>query len=128
MLFRSVTEVNPSVDDKGLVKVAARIKNADGQLVDGMNVKVIIENAVPYMMIVPKEAVVERDGYHVVFLYDTQSSRAVWTYVDIAYSNLTSFAITGCAKKETQLNEGDIVIISGNLNLADDTEVKIARE
>ena len=124
----AVTEVNPSVDDKGLVKVAARIKNADGQLVDGMNVKVIIENAVPYMMIVPKEAVVERDGYNVVFLYDTQSSRAVWTYVDIAYSNLTSFAITGCAKKETQLNEGDIVIISGNLNLADDTEVKIARE
>lgn len=123
-----VTEVNPTVDDKGLVKVMARIKNADGILVDGMNVRVIIENSVPDMMIVPKEAVVERDGYHVVFLYDTKSSRSVWTYVDIAYSNLTSFAITGCAKKETELHEGDIVIISGNLNLADDTEVRIARD
>lgn len=124
----SVTEVNPTVDDKGLVKVAARVKNAGGHLVDGMNVKVIIENSVPDMMVVPKEAVVERDGYHVVFMYDTKTSHAVWTYVDIAYSNLTSFAITGCAKKETELHEGDIVITSGNLNLADDTEVRIAAD
>ena len=121
-----VTEVNPVVDDKGLIKIKARVKNNDGKLLDGMNVKVIVENSVPNMLIVPKEAVVERDGYHVVFLYDTKISRSVWTYVDIAYSNLTSFAITGCAKKETEIHEGDIVITSGNLNLADDTEVRIA--
>jgi hypothetical protein len=48
--------------------------------------------------------------------------------VDIAYSNLTSFAITGCEKKETELHEGDIVITSGNLNLADDTEVRVSED
>lgn len=124
----AVTEVNPSVDDRGLIKVKARIRNNDGRLIDGMNVKVIVENSVPDMMVVPKEAVVERDGYHVVFMYDAKTSHAVWTYVDIAYSNLTGFAITGCAKKETEIHEGDIVITSGNLNLADDTEVRIATE
>ena len=128
ILEGTVTEVNPSVDDRGLIKIKARIKNNDERLIDGMNVKVIVENPVPNMMIVPKEAVVERDGYHVVFMYDAKTSRAVWTYVDIAYSNLTSFAITGCAKKETEIHEGDIVITSGNLNLADDTEVRIATE
>ena len=128
VLEGSVTEVNPTVDDKGLISIVARVKNNGRDLLDGMNVKVIIENAVPGMMVVPKEAVVERDGYHVVFMYDKSTSRAVWTYVDIAYSNLTSFAITGCARKETEIHEGDIVITSGNLNLADDTEVRIAQE
>ena len=74
---------------------------------------------------VPKEAVVERDGYNVVFVYNRETHRAVWTYVDILYSNLTSFAITGCERKNTTVKEGDIVITSGNLNLADDTEVKV---
>ena len=61
-----------------------------------------------------------------VFVYDKKTSRVVWTYVDIQYSNLTSYAITGCEKKQTTVNEGDIVITSGNLNLADDTEVTIS--
>lgn len=121
----TVTEINPTISSKGLVTVKARIRNTSNILMDGMNVKVIIENNVPQMLVVPKEAVVERDGYHVVFMYDCKTRRAVWTYVDIVYSNLTSHAITGCARKDTQIHEGDIVITSGNLNLADDTEVKV---
>jgi len=124
----TVTEINPTVDAKGLVSVKARIKNTSDRLMDGMNVKVTIENSVPDMFVVPKEAVVERDGYHVVFVYDNKTHRAVWTYVDIMYGNLTSFAITGCERKNTTVNEGDIIITSGNLNLADDTEVKIKED
>ena len=121
----TVTEINPTVDDRGLVKVVARIKNTSAQLMDGMNVRVIVESGIPHMLVVPKEAVVERDGYHVVFMYDASSRRAIWTYVDIVYSNLNSHVITGCARKQTTVNEGDIVITSGNLNLADDTEVEV---
>ncbi|MCR5395642.1 MAG: efflux RND transporter periplasmic adaptor subunit [Bacteroidales bacterium] len=120
-----ITEVNPTVDDRGLVKVVARIKNTSAQLIDGMNVRVIVESEVPNMLVVPKEAVVERDGYHVVFLLDTKSNHAVWTYVDIVYSNLEQHAITGCERKNTEVKPGDIVITSGNLNLADDTEVEV---
>ena len=125
LLTGSVTEINPTIDSKGLVSVKARIRNTSDRLLDGMNVKVIIENSVPDMFVVPKEAVVERDGYHVVFVYDPSTRRAVWTYVDIVYSNLTSYAITGCERKNTTVKAGDIVITSGNLNLADDTEVKV---
>lgn len=123
-LYGVVTEINPSVDDKGLVAVKARIKNTSNRILDGMNVKVIIENSVPEMFVVPKEAVVERDGYNVVFVYNPETHRAIWTYVDILYGNLTSYAITGCERKNTIVKEGDIIITSGNLNLADDTEVK----
>ena len=123
-----VTGINPMVDEKGLVTVTARVKNNGDGMMDGMNVRVIVENAVPNMMVVPKQAVVERDGYHVIFLYDKKSHRSVWTYVDVLYSNLGSFAITGCERKETTLKEGSCVIVSGNLNLADDTEVTINHE
>ena len=128
VLNGTVAEINPTIDEKGLVTIKARVKNNSGRLLDGMNVKVIIENSVRDMFVVPKEAVVERDGYHVVFVYDKETHRAIWTYVDILYSNLSSFAITGCEKKQTTVNVGDIVITSGNLNLADDTEVKIANK
>lgn len=118
-----VTEINPLVDDKGLIKVMARLDNKDNALIDGMNVRIIIEEQVRNMFVVPKDAVVERDGYHVAFIY--KNGQAVWTYVDVIHSNISSFAITGCQRKETSIHEGDIVITSGNLNLADGTKVKL---
>lgn len=118
-----ITGINPLVDDKGLVKVMARLDNKNGELIDGMNVRITIEDEVRNMFVVPKDAVVERDGYHVVFIY--KDGQAVWTYVDILHSNINSFAITGCQRKETSIHEGDIIITSGNLNLADGTKVKL---
>jgi RND family efflux transporter MFP subunit len=116
-----VTEINPLIDDKGLVRIKARLGNRGNVLIDGMNVRVIIEEELKQMFVVPKDAVVERDGYHVVFLL--RDGQAVWTYVDVVHSNINSFAITGCQRKETTIQEGDIVITAGKLNLADGTEV-----
>ena len=121
----TITEINPTVDDRGLVKVKARMRNTSNELMDGMNVRVIVESEVPNMLVVPKESVVERDGYYVAFMYDTESHRAIWTYIDIQYSNLNQYAITGCERKHTEVKPGDIIITSGNLNLADDTEVRV---
>ena len=117
-----VTEINPLVDEKGLVKVKARLARVGDTLVDGMNVRVTVEEKMQDMFVVPKDAVVERDGYYVVFLL--QDDRAVWTYVDVAHSNIGSYAITGCRRKETTIHEGDVIITSGNQNLADGTVVR----
>lgn len=119
----TITEINPTVDKNGLVKVTARLSNRNSRLVDGMNVRIVAEQNMGRMFVVPKDAVVERDGYHVVFMYS--DGKAVWTYVDIVHSNINSFAITGCKRKGTEIRQGDIVITSGNLNLADGTEVKL---
>ena len=90
-------------------------------LPDGTMVPVTVIQAGPCT--VTQKKTVERDGYNVIFLYDNGHAR--WTYVDIVASNITGHAITGCARKETTLHEGDVVITSGNLNLADNTPVRI---
>lgn len=89
-------------------KFDAEGHGASSELIDGMNVRVVVEEDVRHMFVVPKDAVVERDGYHVVFLYE--EGQAVWTYVDVLHSNINSFAITGCQRKETTIHEGDIII------------------
>lgn len=120
-----VTEINPMVDEKGLVKIKARMGNNKDRLPDGLNVRIVMETQMQDMFVVPKDAVVERDGYHVIFLLE--EGKAVWTYVDVVHSNISSFAITGCRRKETALEEGSIVITSGNMNLADGTSVQAVK-
>lgn len=118
-----ITNINPTVEENGLVKVQAQIPGGSSHIMDGMNVRVVCQQTIPDMYVVPKDAVVERDGYYVIFVLT--GGRARWTYVDILHSNITHHAITGCKRKGTEIHEGDIVITSGNLNLADDIEVAV---
>lgn len=120
-----VTEVNPLVDEKGQVKMKARINPPYGGLMPGMSVKVFLSLAEPGCYVVPKSAVVLRDGYNVVFLYDTATGKASWLYVDVLQSNSREHVISGCKMKETVLPENGWVITSGNLNLADGTDVAV---
>ena len=117
-----ITAVNPTVDKNGQVAVTAEVEN-DGTLADGMNVRVIVERTVPDMMVVPKSAVLVRDNKEVLFLYS--GGKARWTYVNILMSNSGSHAVTANTDRGSELAPGDTVIISGNLNLADGSEVVI---
>ena len=118
-----VTEINPIIDDKGQIKVRAKVKNRNGYLIEGMNVKIIIENEIKGKFVVPKDAVVSRDGYFVIFRHI--DGVASWTYVDVVMSNVDSHVITGNSKKQTLISENDVIITSGNLNLADGTTVSV---
>ncbi len=119
--YGDVTEINPLIDDHGQVKIRARVRNADSYLIEGMNVKIVLEREIKNSFVVPKDAVVLRDGFQVVFCY--RDGKAVWTYVDVVMSNIDSHVITGCEKKQTSISENDVVITSNNLNLADGTDV-----
>lgn len=116
-----VTQINPIIDDKGQIKVRAKVKNDNGYLMEGMNVKIIIDNVIKDKFVVPKDAVISRDGFFVVFRYI--EGLASWTYVDVVMSNIDSHVITGNARKQTTISESDVIITSGNLNLADGTKV-----
>ncbi|MCF0164734.1 MAG: efflux RND transporter periplasmic adaptor subunit [Bacteroidales bacterium] len=116
-----ITSINPSVDSKGQIMVRARIPN-DGTLIDGMNVKVMVERTIPGQLVVPKSAVVVRDYMDVLFTY-TDDGKAHWIYVNILNSNSTSHAVAANETRGAVLNEGDRVIVSGNLNLADGSSV-----
>ena len=110
-----ITQINPQVDENGMVKVKAGFRN-NGRLIDGMNVKVVIRKAVPNRLVVPKEALVIRQGKDVIFV--RQDSTAIWKYVTVEFENSTSLSI------KEGLAEGDLVIISGNINLAHETTVR----
>ena len=112
--------VNPSVDKNGQVLVRARIPGGD--LIDGMNVKVLVEKPVPGVLTVPKSAVVIRDGLEVLFVYDEGVAR--WVYVHTLMANTDSYVVEPNTERGAKLSEGDLVIVSGNLNLADGSQVE----
>lgn len=115
-----IKSINPTVGKNGQVSVWASVGN-DGSLIDGMNVKVIVEKSVGEMLVVPRSAVVIRDNLDVLFRYN--GGRADWVYVNILNSNSDSFAVEANKDRGAVLGEGDSIIVSGNLNLADGSAV-----
>ncbi|MCQ2058445.1 MAG: efflux RND transporter periplasmic adaptor subunit [Bacteroidaceae bacterium] len=120
----SVVSVNPSVDDHGQIAVTARVQN-NGNLLDGMNVRILLENSVPDQLVVPKSAVVIRDNMEVLFRYIDGIAR--WTYVKVLLSNTMEHVVEANKERGAELNVGDLVITSGNLNLGDDAPVELVK-
>ncbi|MCD8043138.1 MAG: efflux RND transporter periplasmic adaptor subunit [Tannerellaceae bacterium] len=112
-----ITEINPLVDENGMVRVKAEVRN-NGKLYEGMNVRISIQRAVPGQLVVPKTAVVLRSGRSVVFTL-LPDNKAGWVYVETGLENTDYYTITD------GLKEGDVVIISGNINLAHEAPVEI---
>ncbi|CAL2089308.1 efflux RND transporter periplasmic adaptor subunit [Tenacibaculum sp. 190524A05c] len=110
-----ITEVNPLVDENGLIKVTATIIDKNTGLLDGMNVKILINHPLHNVVIIPKSALVLRSNREVVFTIE--NNLAKWNYVEIAGENSDSYAV------KKGLKGTDTVIISGNLNLAHNTKV-----
>ena len=115
-----IEEVNPLIDEHGNVTIKARVPNASGRLVEGMNVKVLIRDKVPGGLIVPKEAVVLRNNQQVVF--SLLNGRSYWNYVESDLENSSSYTIR--VVKAGILKSGDTIITKGNLNLANDAELE----
>ena len=105
-----------------MIAVTAVLKQT-GNLLDGMNVQVLVETAVPEQLVVPKSAVVLRDNQEVLF--KKVNGQAYWTYVKTGFENSTSYTVIADPEKGGTLEPGDSVIVSGNLNLAHESEVVV---
>ena len=114
-----VTEINPMVDENGMVKIWASVDGGNG-LIDGMNVRVSVKRAVAEALVIPKSAVVLRSGRQVVFTLE--GDKAIWNYVTTGLENLNEYTVTD------GLNPGMTVITSGNVNLAHESPVKIIKK
>jgi len=115
-----ITEINPRIDENGLVWLKAEIANPDGYM-EGMNVRVSIKKAIPGQLVVPKQSVVLRQNREVLFRYTNGS--AYWTYVEVQDENEDQYVVKAAA--DATLSEGDTVIISNNLNLAHESKVEM---
>jgi len=110
--------MNPVVDRNGMIQAKALVDNTQRNLYEGMNVRVLVQQAVPDKLVVPKSAVVMRSDRQVLFVY--ANGRSQWRYVRTGMENSREYTI------EEALEDGEVVIISGNFNLAHDVEVEIA--
>lgn len=119
-LVGTVSEVNPVVESNGMVKVKAQVKN-NGTLLQGMNVNVLLRQPMERSLVIPKSAVVMRSGKPVVFT--RVNGKAQWNYVQITTENSDSCVVAPRSKEYEGLSIGDSVIVSGNLNLAHETEL-----
>lgn len=121
----SVSEINPLVDTNGMVKVKADV-NGEGKLFSGMNVRVSVRRNLGEQLVIPKTAVVLRSGKQVVFTLE--KGKAMWNYVHTGLENATEYIVSDKSRKgvEDGLLEGDTVIVTGNLNLAHEAEVRVS--
>ncbi len=117
-----IRSINPTIDKNGQITVTASIPGGRG-LLDGMNVRVTVDRDAPRQLVVPKSAVVIRDGLEVLFRH--RDGKAEWVYVHTLLANSDSYAVTANTDRGATLEEGDEVIVSGNLNLADGSRVVV---
>lgn len=113
----SIIEINPSIDNNGMVRIKARVNNKNNALVEGMNVRVLVKRLLGKSLVIPKTALVMRTNRKVVFTL--QNGRAMWNYVQTAQENHDSYVVS------EGLQVGDSVIYSGNINLAHESPVTI---
>ena len=110
-----VAEINPWVNENGMVHVKSSV-NYNPRLVEGMNARVSIFRLAGNQWVVPKSSVVLRTGRQVIFTLE--EGKAIWNYVETGLENATDYTVTS-----ESLKEGDLLIISGNINLAHESPV-----
>lgn len=120
MRVGSVSEINPLVDENGMVRVKAQVNGGD-KLFDGMNVRVTVKRLLGEQMVVPKSSIVLRDGKEVIFT--VKDSIAMWNYITTGLENMTECVLVDW--EANGLQEGMMIVTTGNVNLAHESPVKI---
>jgi RND family efflux transporter MFP subunit len=116
----SIVEIDPLINRHGQLTVKALVPNPEGLLLDGMNTRVALEKGIPNQLVIPKSAVLARQGRQVVFTFE--DGLAIWNYVEIGFENEDSFAIT------EGLNEGQLIITGNNLTIGHQAPVRVVEK
>ncbi len=123
-----VRTINPVVDRASrTARVTVTIPNPDGRILPGMYARVSLEaRRFPDRILVPKNAVLERDRRTMVFVYegDARGGLAKWNYVTTGLENDSLVEIV--ENRETEmLVAGQIVLTDGHYTLIHDARVRV---
>lgn len=110
-----VAEINPIVDENGLVTIKIQLI-APQNLLPGMNAIAVIKIPEQKSIVVPKQAVVRRNGRSIIFTLEKKE--AIWNYVTIGRDNGKELEVLKGIKA------GQKVIVSNNLQLGHHAIVK----
>jgi membrane fusion protein, multidrug efflux system len=114
----AVTVINPVVEENGMVRVYAEVRNTQNILCQGMNVKIFIRQKTENQLVVPKTAVTNRSDKDVIFTFS--GGLAKWNYATMGAENSEYYTVT------EGISAGDTVITEGNIHLANLSKVRIA--
>jgi RND family efflux transporter MFP subunit len=127
MLPVKVDVVSPDVDeDSRTCKVLMRFRSRDGRVKPGMFVRAAIAGEVHTdKLLVPREAILTRDGRPVIF--KVEGDRALWVYVQLGERNDHLVEI----KRIDQggpLDPGTLVVVDNHLTLTHNAKIKVKKE
>jgi RND family efflux transporter MFP subunit len=106
-------------------QVLMRLKNSDGRMRPGMFARALIAGErFEDRLLVPREAVLMRDGRPLVF--KVEGDRAKWLYVELGESNDHLVEITSVLQGGA-LDPDDRVVVSDHLTLAHDAKIKVRK-
>lgn len=127
-----VVTINPVVNrSSGRVRVTVRLDNPEERVLPGMHATVeIAGRRHADRLLVPREALVERDRRSVVFLFAPEGSgaaagRARWRYVGTGLQSDRFVEIVPPEKGEDVPRAGRIVLVEGHTTLAHDARVRL---
>jgi len=118
-IFRGEIEsISPEVDsDKKTLTVYVKVDNQDHRILPGMHAEMDIEYKVFENVIkVPRKAVLIRQN---PLVFVVQDQTAIWKYVELGENNDEEIHI------KSGLNEGELVVVEGQMTLAHQSRVKI---
>ncbi|KGR90259.1 hypothetical protein CD30_12370 [Ureibacillus massiliensis 4400831 = CIP 108448 = CCUG 49529] len=117
----TVSYISSISSGSGLFTMEVQIDNSDKVIKPGMVASIVMEEVLEQdKLMVPTEAIIQKEGKSVVFI--VQDNKAVQKEVEVIRFNTELTAVTG------ELKENDLVVISGQNLLNDGDLVKVMEE
>jgi RND family efflux transporter MFP subunit len=129
-----IETVNPILDEKTrTARVTVIVPNADGRILPGMYARARLDaRRFPDRIMVPRQAIVERDRRQLVFLFEGESAggTAMWQYVSTGMDNGTYVEIIDDPNDPSTrlLKPGEIVLIDGHTTLTHAAPVRLVSD
>jgi multidrug efflux pump subunit AcrA (membrane-fusion protein) len=122
----AVDVISPRIDPESRTcQVLVRLRSDDGKIKPGMFVRTSIAGEVyPDKLVVPREAILTRDGRPLLFR--VEDGRAKWVYVELGLRNDHAVEIASVVQGGP-VEDGTPVVIDNHLTLTHDAKVKVRR-
>lgn len=121
-----VDVMSPEIDaESRTCQLLLRFKNEDGSIRPGMFVRASIAGEIyPDRLMIPREAILTRDGRPLVF--KIENNRAKWVYIKAGLSNDRVIEVEKVLQGGP-LDEGTLVVISDHLTLTHEAKIKVKK-
>lgn len=126
----TIETINPIVDARRFARVTVRVPNPDGRILAGFYAEAHLDGErLPDRILVPRQAVIERDRRTLVFLFEGEgdTGTAMWQYVRTGRENGEMIEIIEDPEDSSTrlLNPGEVVLVDGHYSLTHGATVRM---